>query len=115
MAIGLSACAPSAAKPFASTIARPEGQEVVLWHSYEGPLREALLTQIDEFNATNPWHIVVVPEYHGTAKQLAADLQTAVEAGTSPDLAIRNPSDVWGLSDAVVPVQQYYDMIRALA
>ena len=107
MVLGLAACVPSAAKPFASTITRPEGQEVVLWHSYEGPRREALLSQIDEFNATNPWGIVVVPEYHGNAKQLAADLQTAVEAGASPDLVIRNPSDVWGLSEAVVPVQQY--------
>ena len=111
--IGLAACAPAAGTPlaatttFASTIARPEGQEVVLWHSYEGALREALLAQIDEFNATNPWHIVVVPEYHGDTKQLASDLETAVKAGAGPDLVIRNPSDVWGLSDAVVPVQQY--------
>lgn len=107
VAIGLSACAPSAATPFVSTIARPEGQEVVLWHSYEGPLREALLAQIDEFNAVNPWRIVVVPEYHGNTKQLASDLQTAMKASTGPDLAIRNPADVWGLADAVVPVQQY--------
>jgi len=108
LALGLAACTPTAATtPFASTIVRPEGQEVVLWHSYEGALREALLSQIDEFNATNPWHIVVVPEYHGASKQLADDLQTALKAGAGPDLVIRNPSDVWGLSEAVVPVQQY--------
>src|SRR5512143_3216874 len=107
VALGLAACAPSAAKPFASPITRPEGQEVVLWHSYDGPLREALLAQIDEFNAANPWRIVIVPEYHGAAKQLAADLQSAMADGTGPDLAIRNPSDVWSLGDAVVPVQRY--------
>jgi multiple sugar transport system substrate-binding protein len=112
VALGLAACAPPAAKPFASTVTRPEGQEVVLWHSYEGPLREALLAQIDEFNATNPWHIVVVPEYHGDSKQLAAELKTAVETGTGPDLAIRNPSDVWALGDAVVPVQRYLNDLK---
>ena len=112
VAIGLSACASSAATPFASPITRPEGQEVVLWHSYEGAPREALLAQVDEFNATNPWRIVVVPEYHGNNKRLAADLQTAVKTGTGPDLAIRNPSDVWSLADGVVPVQQYMDDSR---
>lgn len=106
-AIGLAACAAPAAAPFASPIIHPEGQEVVLWHSYDGLLREALLAQIDEFNAANPWHIVIVPEYHGAAKQLAADLQTAMADGTGPDLAIRNPSDVWSLGNAVVPVQRY--------
>jgi ABC-type glycerol-3-phosphate transport system substrate-binding protein len=93
--------------PAAEMQVRPEGQELVLWHSYEGPLRDALLAQIDEFNATNPWRIVVVPEFHGDAQQLGAELQAAVKAGTAPDLAIRNPSDVWGLGDAVVPIQTY--------
>jgi len=109
VALGLAACAPSAATPFASPIARPEGQELVLWHSFEGGQRDALLAQIDEFNATNPWRIVVVPEYHGSAQQLDAELEAAVKAGTAPDLAIRNPSDVWSLGDAIVPVQAYLD------
>lgn len=99
----MTACAaPPAAAPV-----RPEGQELVLWHSYEGTLRDALLAQVDEFNAANPWRIVVVPEYHGNSQQLSAELQAAVKAGTAPDLAIRNPSDVWALDEAVVPVQTY--------
>src|SRR5512143_4062576 len=100
----LAACAAPA-----SPLARPEGQELVLWHSFEGKLRDALLTQIDEFNATNPWKIVVVPEYHGNAQQLGVELEAAVKAGTAPDLVIRNPSDVWALGDAIVPVQTYLD------
>jgi ABC-type glycerol-3-phosphate transport system substrate-binding protein len=107
--LGLAACAPSSATPFASPLVRPEGQELILWHSFEGPLRAALLAQVDEFNATNAWRIVMVPEYHGDAQQLGAELQAAVKAGTSPDLVIRDPSDVWALGDAVVPVQAYMD------
>jgi ABC-type glycerol-3-phosphate transport system substrate-binding protein len=99
----LTACAGS---PVGAQV-RPDGQELILWHSFEGALRDALLTQVDEFNATNPWHIVVVPEFHGNARQLGIELLAAVKAGTSPDLVIRDPSDVWALGDAVVPVQTY--------
>lgn len=109
MASLLAACAPSAATPFASPLLRPEGQELILWHSFEGALRDALLAQVDEFNAANPWHIVVVPEYHGTARQLGIELKAAVRSGTAPDLVIRDPADVWALGDAVVPVQTYVD------
>jgi ABC-type glycerol-3-phosphate transport system substrate-binding protein len=103
IAVGLTACA----APPAATPVRPEGQELVLWHSYEGTLRDALLAQVDEFNAANPWQIVVVPEYHGNSQQLGVELQAAVQAGTAPDLVVRNPSDVWTLDEAVVPVQTY--------
>ncbi len=104
------ACAaPSSATPFVSPLVRPEGQELVLWHSLEGTLRDALLAQIDEFNATNPWRVVIVPEYHGAAQQLGVELEAAVKTGTTPDLVIRNPSDVWALGDAIVPIQTYLD------
>jgi ABC-type glycerol-3-phosphate transport system substrate-binding protein len=101
----LTACAaPPAAAPV-----RPEGQELVLWHSFEGALRDALLAQVDEFNATNPWRIVVVPEFHGDARQLGTELQAAVKTGAAPDLVIRDPSDVWALGNALVSVQPYVD------
>ncbi len=95
--------------PTATSPTRPEGQEVVLWHSYTGDLRDALLAQVDEFNATNPWHIVIVPEYHGTSTQLNRELQQAVKAGTLPDLVILEPSSVWTLGEAVAPMQSYVD------
>jgi hypothetical protein len=50
---------------------------------------------------------VVVPEYHGDSRQLGVELEAAVRAGTAPALVIRNPSDVWALDNAVVPVQTY--------
>jgi multiple sugar transport system substrate-binding protein len=110
----LASCAPAGTAADITAVAapekvRPEGQEIVLWHSFEGPLRDALLVQVDEFNAVNPWRIVIVPEYHDASDQLAAELKTAVELGTTPDLVIRNPSDVFELNEAVAPVQRYVD------
>ena len=84
VALGLAACAPSDATPFTSPLARPEGQELMLWHSFEGTLRDALLAQVDEFNATNPWHIVVVPEYHGDAQQIGAELHAPLRLAQHP-------------------------------
>ncbi len=107
-ALVLSACG----APASAEAVRPEGQEVMLWHSYDGALRDALLAQVDEFNATNPWRMVVVPEYHGHPDQLRQELQRAVKAGTPPDLAVLEPSDVWSLGAAVAPMQRYLDDAR---
>ena len=96
-------CAPAAA----ATPVRPDGQEIVVWHSYEGALREALLGQIDEFNATNPWRVVIVPEFHGGADLLGPKLKASVENGRAPDLAIRSASAGWALGSAVVPMQPF--------
>ena len=95
-----------------SHVVRPEGQEVMLWHSYEGTLRDALLAQVDQFNATNPWQIVVVPEYHGQPEQMKHELQQAALTNAQPDLAILQPADAWALGDAVVPIQRYLDDTR---
>jgi multiple sugar transport system substrate-binding protein len=103
----LSACAAPPPPPTSIEATRPNGQEVVLWHSYEGSLRNALLGQVDEFNATNPWHIIIVPEYHGKSDQLQSQLKLAAAKGTAPDLTILAPSDVWSLGDVVVPVAPY--------
>jgi multiple sugar transport system substrate-binding protein len=105
----LGGCAAPAASSAASDVVRPDGQEIVLWHSYDGALRDALLAQIDDFNAVNPWHILIVPEYHGTPDHLERDLTRAVAADKTPDLVIRAPSDVWLLGEAVVPLQSYVD------
>ncbi len=112
MALILTACAPTATGSTAIEDVRPDGQEVVVWHSYDGALRAALLTQIDEFNATNPWHIVVVPEYHGQSDQLKRELKEAIGSGSTPDLAILAPADEYALSDAIVRLQRYMDNSR---
>lgn len=109
------ACAPTGAQPAGvqpAVTVRPEGQEIVVWHSYEGALREALLAQIDEFNAANPWRVVIVPEYHGSDAQLGVRIKAAVENGSAPDLVIRPSAVGWALGSAVVPMQQFANDTR---
>ena len=69
----------------------PSGSEVILWHSLSGAASDALAMLVDEFNATNAWHIVVVPQYQGVYPTLRNRLGDALEAGTSPDLAVLYP------------------------
>jgi multiple sugar transport system substrate-binding protein/sn-glycerol 3-phosphate transport system substrate-binding protein len=64
----------------------PSG-EVILWHSLSGPAAETLAQLTDEFNASNSWRIVVVPQYQGVYSTLRARLDDALERGASPDLA----------------------------
>ena len=63
----------------------PSG-EVILWHSLSGPAAETLAQLTDEFNTSNPWHIVVVPQYQGVYSTLRVRLDDALERGASPDL-----------------------------
>jgi ABC-type glycerol-3-phosphate transport system substrate-binding protein len=98
----LAGCAPAASgSPLAA------GQTVILWHSAEGEMRRALLDQVDTFNATNAWGVLVVPEYHGAQTALAAALDSAITAGHTPDLVLGHPLDVPRLGDAVIPVERY--------
>jgi len=107
----LSACAP-ASLPDSIDSTDPAGQTVILWHSAEGDVRRALLTQVDAFNATNPWGILVVAEFHGGPGDVTNALATAVDTDRSPDLVLGRPLDVAWLGEAAVPVQPYADNVR---
>ena len=85
----------------------PDGQTLILWHSAEGSVRRALLARIDEFNATNAWGILIVPEYHGDAADLQNELKVAIPAGRAPDMVLGRPLDVLQLGDAVTPIESY--------
>jgi ABC-type glycerol-3-phosphate transport system substrate-binding protein len=104
--VALIACGPIS-PPATMDSTDPNGQTIILWHSADGGVRRALLTQIDEFNATNPWHILVVPEYRGGPADLTGALNAAVDAARTPDLVLGRPLDVTWLGDSVVPVEPY--------
>ena len=106
LALLLAACSSAAANGSATTI-RPDGQTVILWHSAEGNLRRALLARIDEFNATNAWGILIVPEYRGDAADLQNALREAIVSGRAPDLILVRPIDALRLGDAVVSIDAY--------
>jgi ABC-type glycerol-3-phosphate transport system substrate-binding protein len=69
----------------------PTGSEVILWHSFVGPEADALSALVDEFNATNTWRIVVVPQYQGVYPTLRNRLDDALDRGAAPDLVTLYP------------------------
>lgn len=93
--IALTGCSvsPAPASAAGDDVSRldPFGSEVILWHSLAGTAADALAMLVDEFNATNTWDIVVVPQYQGVYPTLRNRLGDALEAGTSPDLAVLYP------------------------
>jgi ABC-type glycerol-3-phosphate transport system substrate-binding protein len=96
-------CGPSGA----TDVVSPNNQAIILWHSAEGDVRRTLLTQIDAFNATNPWGILIVPEYHGEPAQMMNELLDAIQAQRAPELVLGMPRDALRLGDAVVPFERY--------
>ena len=69
----------------------PTGSEVILWHSLSGQPADTLAALVDEFNATNAWRIVVVPQYQGVYPTLRNRLDDALDHGASPDLTVLFP------------------------
>ena len=101
----LTACSPVAAG--SNGAPHPNGQVLILWHTAEGSVRRALLARVDEFNATNGWDILIVPEYHGNPADMRNELKAALAAGRAPDLALGRPLDALELGDAVTPIESY--------
>ena len=83
------------------------GQTIVLWHDAGSEERRALLDLVDQFNATNPWRLLVVPEYRGDPPELASALKAAIASGRTPDLLLGRPIDATWLGDSVAPVEPY--------
>jgi ABC-type glycerol-3-phosphate transport system substrate-binding protein len=65
------------------------GSEVIVWHSQ--PAVADALAGWDEFNATNTWHIVVVPQYQGAYLTLRDRLDNVLDRGAVPDLVALYP------------------------
>lgn len=64
---------------------------VILWHAFSGAEAAALQKQTDQFNAQNPWNIVLVTEQQ-------SDISTKITATTPehyPDLVIVWPEDLY--------------------
>jgi ABC-type glycerol-3-phosphate transport system substrate-binding protein len=85
------------------------GSEVIVWHSLSGRAADALAELVDEFNATNTWHIVVVPQYQGAYPTLRDRLDNALDRGAVPDLVALYPYHAarYVQMGAAVPLDTY--------
>jgi multiple sugar transport system substrate-binding protein len=92
----------------------PTGSEVILWHSLSGQAADELAALVDEFNATNPWRIVVVPQYQGVYPTLRNRLDDALDRGALPDLAVLFPYHAAGYvgNGAAVPLDAYVNDVH---
>lgn len=113
----LSACTGRLGQPFetpaAGDLSRidPSGQIIVFWHPYTGYREEVLLTMLDEFNVTNPWHITVVGESAGSTAALYQAVEERIETGLLPDLSLAAPYQVAAYVDrqALVELTPYVE------
>lgn len=64
------------------------GAAVRLWHPWSGELDKALQKLAAEYNASNEWGINVQVESQANLDNLAAKMQTAIQSGEAPDLAV---------------------------
>jgi len=92
----------------------PTGSEVILWHSLSGPAADELAVLVDEFNATNAWRIVVVPQYQGVYPTLRNQLDDALDRGASPDLTVLFPYHAAGYvhKGTAVTLDAYVNNVR---
>jgi multiple sugar transport system substrate-binding protein len=92
----------------------PAGSEVILWHSLSGQAADELDALVDEFNATNPWRIIVVPQYQGVYPTLRNRLDDALDRGALPDLAVLFPYHAAGFvgNGAAVPLDAYVNDVH---
>ncbi len=86
-----------------------EGTIIEFWHIWSGESGETLEALIEEFNLTNEWGILVVPVFKGTLDQLDIQVTSALEDGTSPDLAIGFMHQIlkWNQSLDIIDLKPY--------
>jgi len=90
----------------------PTGQTVIFWHVWgTGGPSEALLTIVDEFNATNEWDITVEAVDQDDYAPLEDAFNAAIQSGDLPDLVTgySNAMANWYAVDSVVDLSPYMD------
>jgi multiple sugar transport system substrate-binding protein len=64
------------------------GAVVRMWHPWSGEMNAALQELAAEFNASNEWGINVQVESQDNLDDLATQVQSAIQSGEPPDLAV---------------------------
>jgi multiple sugar transport system substrate-binding protein len=70
------------------TEVNPNGQVITYWHPYSGAQQAALEEITNQFNASNPWGILAVPEYQGNQEEIFEKLLTFMNTGEMPNLVL---------------------------
>lgn len=86
----------------------PSGQEVTFWHPYTGENENALIKIIEDFNATNPWNIYVIPEYQGNHDDIFDKMLTFMNTVDVPNLVVayQNQAATYQLGKALIDIDE---------
>lgn len=95
----------------APTVAIPDpvAGEAALWHAFTGETAEAFEAIVADFNASNPYGVVVVAERHNNYFQLAQDMNAALTDGVWPGLIVAHPYQLagWQAAGLVAPIDHF--------
>ena len=85
------------------------GVTIQVWHAFAGPAANLFTSQAAQFNASNQWGIVVTPSGYGDYTSLFDAMNSALEAGKTPDLVASLPEQTlaWQALGKVVDLQPY--------
>ena len=86
------------------------GVGIQVWHAFAGGAEEVFNSQVDQFNASNEWGIVVSQAGYGDYPTLFQAVNTAIDsAGAAPELVAALPEQTlaWNASAAVVDLSPY--------
>jgi len=85
------------------------GVNIQVWQAFAGPAAELFTSQAAQFNASNPWGIVVNPGSYGDYPSLFDAMNAALDANKAPDLVAALPEQTlaWEAPGKVVDLQTY--------
>ena len=83
------------------------GAQVNVWHPWFGPEASLFESQIQQFNLTNEWGIVVNAESKNNFSELYLQTDAALKDVTYPDMVIALPEHALGWRDSVVDLNAY--------
>ena len=85
------------------------GQQVQFWHPWQGKTEAAIQELVEQFNSENDWGIQVQARSKGSLDNLDASLQTAIQEGEQPDLAVAYLYQALGWKEKPIDLGEYLD------
>jgi multiple sugar transport system substrate-binding protein len=81
------------------------------WHPWSGVAGEVIRQQVDEFNLSNPWNIVVVPEAASSYDRLDEGTRLALATGKAVDIAAGYlyQAQAWDTIQPLVDLRPYVE------
>jgi multiple sugar transport system substrate-binding protein len=89
----------------------PSGQTVVFWHVYSQPNQAAIDAIATAFNASNPYHITVKPEYQGNYSDLFRKMLAVLGTSDAPNVVVayQNQAATYALGGGVIDMRPLVD------